>query len=140
MAGLATARVANQRDLPRPTGSQNWRLIGFREFPVRSTQGLQDIRTPVVSNQIPQVPITTYPGLQLRQPLSQLSQRYNISFRAHTGQVYQPQAVMLATNKVGTGLGIGTLKNLNLNAKGDFRNLLAKATSYGRISQQIPSS
>jgi hypothetical protein len=46
---------------------------------------------------------------------------------------------MLATNKTGTGLGMGKLKNLNVKAEGTLSNLLAKATAYGRLSGRIPS-
>lgn len=121
-----------------PDASKGWVPLGFVEFDTRMTQGLQDVRTPVVSNQMPRLPFATYPGMQLRQPLSLLSQKFNVAFADHTFKEYQPQAVQLATNKVSTGLGIGTLKNLDVNAKSKFSNLRAKATAFGRLSQRIP--
>jgi hypothetical protein len=129
--------VATSRGVT-PDASKDWGLLGFAAFDTRITQGFQDVRVPVASNQIFAPTQGTYPGLQLRQPLSQLSQRYNVSFASHTGQVFQPPALMLATNNTGTGLGLGKLKNLDVNAKSTFSNLLAKATSYGRLSKQIP--
>lgn len=123
-----------------PDASKNWKLIGFQEFNTRITQGHQDVRVPIVSDRLPQVPITTFAGMQLRQPLSLLSQKFNVKFAEHTGQVYQPQATQLATNKVSTGLGLGKLKNLNVQARPNFQNLLARATSFGRLSAQIPVS
>lgn len=139
MAGRHAASKAYAREHP-PLASQGWQRLGFYEFDTRMTQGLQDVRTPVVSNQLPKVPITTYPGAQLRQPLSLLSQRYNVSFAAHTYKEWQPPAVQLATNKVSTGLGLGTLKNLNVNAKGTASNLRSKASRFGRLSARIPAS
>lgn len=123
-----------------PDASKGWHELGFNEYSIRATQGQKDLRTPVISNQIPRVPITTYAGTQLRQPLSLLSQKFNVSFSQHTGQVYQPEAVMLATNKTGTGLGIGKLKNLDVNAKSSFSNLLSRATATGRMANRIPAS
>jgi uncharacterized membrane protein YeiB len=123
-----------------PTSSQEWHLMGFAEYNSRMTQGLQDVRIPVVSNQIPRVPIVTFAGMQLRQPLSLLTQKYNISFADHTYKEWQPQAVQLATHRVSTGLGIGTLKNLNVKANGTVSNLRARASRFGRLSAQIPAA
>lgn len=123
-----------------PTASQDWRPLGFREFRVRATQGQEDYRVPVKSNQFPAAAPATFAGLQLRQPLSLLSQRYNISFAASVGAPYQPQVVQLATNNTGTGLGLGKLKNLNVNKKPAPTNLLARATRFGRYANRIPVS
>lgn len=131
--------VSNSRGIT-PAASQGWGLLGFNEFNTRITQGKQDVRTPVVSNQIFRPMAANVAGTQLRQPLSLLSQRFNISFASHTGQQYQPQVIQLATNKTGTGLGIGKLKNLNVNAPSNFQNLLARATAYGKLSNRIPTA
>jgi hypothetical protein len=122
-----------------PAASRNWRLLGFAEYPTRSTQGQQDIRVPVISDRFPRAYGGNVQGIQLRTYVPLISTGYNIAFASHTGQEYQPPAAMLATNKTGTGLGIGKLKNLNVKAEGTLSNLLAKATSYGRLSGRIPS-
>lgn len=122
-----------------PSTSKGWRPLGFAEFPARSTQGFEDIRVPVISDRFPRVFGNNVQGLQLRTYVPLISTSYNIAFASHTGQVFQPPAAMLATNKTGTGLGMGKLKNLNVKAEGTLSNLLAKATFYGRLSNRIPS-
>lgn len=140
MAGVRTAAIGGTVRSYTPDMSQGWRRIGFRQFSVRNTEGLQDEYVPtVVSNQkAPSYP-GTYAGLQLRQPLSLLSQRFNITFASHTGAPYQPEAIMLSRGNSSAGLGLGKLKNLNVNAASSFSNLIARATSFGKYANRIPA-
>lgn len=131
-----------QRNYRAPM-AQGWGVLGFSpetakaSLPGQGSIGDQDIRKPVGSNQINQVRPTNFQGLQLRHYLPLLSQRFNIAHSASILAEQKTPMVQLQTNKPQGGMGIGKLKNLNVNAQPRYNNLLAKATAFGRFSSQV---
>ena len=138
MAGNAASRAYVS------PASKNWVLLGFKtEVNRASLDGAsavadQDIRVPVASNQINTLAAMNWQGLQLRQYQSLLSRTWNITHRATIIAEYRPPQVNLASKISGlTGMGIGKLKSTNVNAPTVPSNLLARATSFGRVSAQV---
>lgn len=129
-----------------PPMSQGWVPLGFTtlkaraSLPAQAAVGDQDVRTPnpIPASQINQVTPTNFQGIQLRQYQCLLSRRWNIATSATFMAEQKQQYYQLATNKTGTGLGQGKLKNLNVNASTNFTNLLARATSFGRFQNKVP--
>jgi hypothetical protein len=146
MAGATVARSKAALRAYTPPASQGWGPLGFSTYraeaslPGASATGSQDIRHPVGSQEINTVRPGNWQWVQLRQYQSLLSRGYNITTSATFLAEQKVPYLQLATNKTGTGLGLGKLKNMNVNQPGTVSNLLAKATAYGRFQNRIPSS
>ena len=121
----------------RPSMSQGWAPLGFREVTQRATQGQKDLRVPAVSNQLNSLAAMGWQGLQLRHYLPLLSQRFNITDASTKLAEQKHQLLQLSNKNTGTGLGSGRLKALNTSAPTNPTNLLAKATRYGRFPNKV---